>query len=184
LVGNDWNNSGLNKYLFRLSVPKSIIPIQKYVLNWLFHPSFKVNFISLLLIPTVILLREIALRNGLGYIKRVVKGKISPPKYLLFHDARFAYGDLSVVVTSSGPQNLENCLISLAKQVIYPREVIFLDDDLTGQSKKIAMTYKGILPIKYFKTSGNLNSRACCSDTGLDRKISQRQYDFCLERFF
>lgn len=159
LIGKDWNNSGINKNLFSVRVPNSIILMQKYLLNWLFHPSFKLNLISFVLIPAAILLRDIALRNGLGYIKRIVKGKIYPPKYLVFRDARFAYRGLSVVITSSGPKNLENCMISLAKQVIYPYEVIMLDDDISGESKKTAIAYNDILPIKYFRTSGKINSR-------------------------
>ncbi|QQG44338.1 MAG: glycosyltransferase [Candidatus Roizmanbacteria bacterium] len=57
------------------------------------------------------------------------------------------------IITLNRYQSLEKCLFSLAKQSIYPREVLIIDNGSTDNTKKIVDSFSNVLPIRYIYES-------------------------------
>lgn len=53
------------------------------------------------------------------------------------------------IVTRNRSEQLKRCLLSLTKQVADPHEVLVVDNSSTDNTKKIVLTFKNKLPIRY-----------------------------------
>ncbi|MDP2649464.1 MAG: glycosyltransferase [bacterium] len=70
--------------------------------------------------------------------------------------------NLSVaIITRNREKLLGDCLISLSKQKVIPKEVIVIDNNSKDNTKKVIMSFKKVLPIRYFleKKIGTAYSR-------------------------